>query len=1006
MSVTTATRSSSQASSHSGNGRDRSFSTRSKQPSLANISVRSFSDFRAQTSSIPSPSSVRRKPLPPNASPQVSCFSPTETETQFGDIEDLTRPGSIDSFSSKQGSGLATVLGLGLKDAGKGQDSIRLAHTTAQEQARPSDFHPIDKHASTTHDQKSSLSTDTPNGTFETLSRQRVSESYPVRSSSHPLQQVKDTDTNGRHGGRPVLNRNASSTSSSTSKNQPSFHPSPPRLEQPDMSIWAENLPRSVSDHSMGSTQTISPSKQQQANKFTSFFGWKSSLKTGPDSPSTPFTDRSASPSQSPFWSKNQGLDRSVSAPRLNAPPAIDTLTANGLQGYSNGSPRTPFTGRSASVTAHFDELERELKEVSSELANSIRREMELEDEVDRYKGEPSIFPGEVARRTSDYFSDSGSSAAKGSTSELDNRIEELEKTKRKLEQDKASVRAEYSTKLADELRRRHDMEIHISNLTREYQETQARAAASIDSSEKIRELETFLDETRRRLTQERQSRDNFEDLLAALRAELTAIRSERDNLVEEVVPQLKAQVEGLEHENVRMQQEYGYPTPNRSRVNSIAEAGPEPSTPWSKMGGLARSNSLFGNMQGSAMKRSNSTLNRSTSVKQQRAPETVAEVKEIEDQRDALHKTLKNLIRRHETEKREHARAIQRLIVDRDAAAAMSPRRTNFARNVATMKEEIVTLRRRVDETLTSKWQCEDSLGGVKMALDRAEQETRSLRNLLGARDENGRKGSDGLGISIVSNNGDESPISMVKILRRSIQLAETERDAARREAEIYRSKARSLTDRSIAEELLDSAERLDDLAARLDDSVQKNISLRERLVAALEKGEQEQTDSTAKITEMQSRLKGFEDSIITAQQESENVLAVSDEVVKSTDATETPQVTRLTLNIPGPKFTGHRTGEGIFSARSPRLDMTRSGKAESMGEMAKTAVLEKRLADLEKALFEADTEMKGAVDRVERSRAEIALLQGERENANQGMKKLQSAISEEKQRALRLMA
>lgn len=605
---------------------------------------------------------------------------------------------------------------------------------------------------------------------------------------------------------------------------------------------------------------------------------------------------------------------------------------------------------------------------------------MELEDEVDRYKGEPSIFPGEVARRTSDYFSDSGSSAAKGSTSELDNRIEELEKTKRKLEQDKASVRAEYSTKLADELRKRHDMEIHISNLTREYQETQARAAASVDSSEKIRELETFLDETRRRLTQERQSRDNFEDLLAALRAELTAIRSERDNLVEEVVPQLKAQVEGLEHENVRMQQEYGYPTPNRSRVNSIAEAGPEPSTPWSKMGGLARSNSLFGNMQGSAMKRSNSTLNRSTSVKQQRAPETVAEVKEIEDQRDALHKTLKNLIRRHETEKREHARAIQRLIVDRDAAAAMSPRRTNFARNVATMKEEIVTLRRRVDETLTSKWQCEDSLGGVKMALDRAEQETRSLRNLLGARDENGRKGSDGLGISIVSNNGDESPISMVKILRRSIQLAETERDAARREAEVYRSKARSLTDRSIAEELLDSAERLDDLAARLDDSVQKNISLRERLVAALEKGEQEQTDSTAKITEMQSRLKGFEDSIITAQQESENVLAVSDEVVKSTDATETPQVTRLTLNIPGPKFTGHRTGEGIFSARSPRLDMTRSGKAESMGEMAKTAVLEKRLADLEKALFEADTEMKGAVDRVERSRAEIALLQGER--------------------------
>ncbi|PNS19921.1 hypothetical protein CAC42_7888 [Sphaceloma murrayae] len=1002
MSTITATRSSSQASSHSGSGRDRSCSTRSKQPSLANISVRSFSDFRAQTSSVPSPSSVRRKPLPPNASPQVSCFSPTDTETQFGDIEDFTRPGSIDSNSSKQGSGIAAVAGLRSKDASKGQDSTRLANITAQEHARPDFAYPsVDKHTSTKHNHKSSQSSYAPSGNLETIASQRVGETYQAGSSPRPLQQ--DRESNGRHGGHPALIRVESST---TSSSKDSFQPRP-QPSKSDMSIWAENLPRSVSDNSIGSTQTISPSKQQQANKFTAFFGWKSSPKAGPDSPSTPFTDRSGSPSASPLWPKNQPLDRSVSAPRLNVPPAIDTLTANGaVQGYQSGSPLTPYTAQDPSINAHFDELERELKEVSSELANSIRREMELEDEVDRYKGEPSIFPGEVTRRTSDYFSDSGSSAAKGSALGVETKIEELEKSKRRLEQEKASVRAEYSTKLADELRRRHDMEVHISNLTREHHNIQARAAAGADSSEKIRELETFLEETRRRLSQERQSRDNFEDLLAALRAELTAIRSERDNLVEEVVPQLKARVEGLEHENVRMQQEYGYPTANRSRVNSVAEDGQDhPSTPWSKMGGLARSNSLFNGVGSNAMKRSNSTLHRNGSVKA-RGNETVAEVKEIEDQRDALQKTLKNLIRRHEAQKRDHARAIQRLIADRDAAATISPRRTNFARNVATMKEEIVTLRRRVDDALTQKWQIENSFGGVKMALDRAEQETRSLRNLLGDCEDGGRKGSNGLGISIASNNGDESPLSMIKILRRSIQLAETERDAARREAEAYRQKARSLADRELAAELLESAERLDRLAASLHESVQKNIDLRERLAQALEKGEKEQSQSTAKITEMQSQLKRFEDSIISAQQDSENAFASSEELAKSTNAAVTPQVTRLTLNIPGPNFTGHRAGEGIFSARSPRLDVTRSGKAESMGETAKTAVLEKRLADLEKALYDADTDMKGVVERVERSRAEIAMLQGERETANQGMKKLQSAISEEKQRALRLMA
>ncbi|KAF4556950.1 Hypothetical protein D9617_1g088320 [Elsinoe fawcettii] len=998
MSTTATTRSSSQASTHSASSRDRAYTTRSKQPSLANISVRSFSDFRAQTSSIPSPSSVRRKPLPPNASPQVSCFSPTDTETQFGDIEDLTRPGSIDSNSSRHASGLSTVAGLGLKDSGKGQDSKRLAHITAQEHARSDSIPSSDRHTSTKQVHQNTLPPGASNGTSESLSCQRVQESQSVQgSSSRPLQQ--DKDINGGHGGHPALIRVVPSTSS-TSKD-PSLQP-PLRLSKPDMSLWAENLPRSTSDNSIGSTQTISPSKQQQASKFTSFFGWKSSPRTGPESPGTPFTDRSASPSASPFWSKDQPLDRSVSAPRLNAPAAIDVSSANGINGYQNGSPLTPYNARTPSVTAHFDELEKELKEVSSELANSIRREMELEDEVDRCKGEPSIFPGEVTRRTSDYFSDSGSSAAKASHSEVESKVEELEKSKRKLEQEKASIRAEYSTKLADEMRKRHDMEVHINSLSRELQEGQARAAATVDSREKVKELETFLEETRRRLAQERQSRDNFEDLLAALRAELTQMRGERDNLVDEVVPQLKAQVEGLENENVRMQQEFGYPTPGRSRVNSIAEDGAQPSTPWGKMGGLARSNSLFGN---NGMKRSNSTLNRSTSVKG-RGHESTTEVKEIEDQRDALHKSLQNLIRRHEAQKREHARAIQRLIADRDAAVTSSPRRTAFARNVATMKEEIVTLRRRVDEALTQKWQCEDSLGGVKMALDRAEHETRSLRNLLGSRDDNGRKGSDGLGISLVSSNGDESPMSMVKILRRSIQLAETERDAARREAEAYRQKARSVSDRSLAEELLESAARLDDLAAKLHESLQRNIDLRERLATALADGELEQSNSTAKIVEMQSRLKGFEDSLLSAQQESENAFAASEEVAKQTDAAITPQVTRLTLSIPGPTFTGHRAGEGIFSARSPRLEVTRSGKAESMEQTAKTAVLEKRLADLEKALFDADSDMKGVVERVERSRAEIALLQGERESANQGMKKLQSAISEEKQRALRLMA
>jgi SLT domain-containing protein len=115
-------------------------------------------------------------------------------------------------------------------------------------------------------------------------------------------------------------------------------------------------------------------------------------------------------------------------------------------------------------------ELENELREISSELAGSIRREMELEDLVERLQSEmPSDAPN---RRTSDYFSDSGTSSIRYAY-ESGGRVEDIEKYKRAAEQERAQLRVDLGQKLQEERARRTASESHVQIL--ESQVTQVR---------------------------------------------------------------------------------------------------------------------------------------------------------------------------------------------------------------------------------------------------------------------------------------------------------------------------------------------------------------------------------------------------------------------------------------------------------------------------------------------------------------------------------------------------
>jgi chromosome segregation ATPase len=595
----------------------------------------------------------------------------------------------------------------------------------------------------------------------------------------------------------------------------------------------------------------------------------------------------------------------------------------------------------------------------------------------------------------------------------------------------------------------------------------------SSDATGRVKELEANLENLRRKLSEERQIKENFEDLLDAVKGQIAEHRNERDNLRDEIVPQLRARVEGLEteaaefqrltYENTRMQQELqSLKNENNtlvqarrtqtemqlqgSRINSISEEGQlmKPGPGLSRANSTARS-SLTGGKGG---------LTRSNSLKERESRESLADrVKDIEAQRDALHRALKNLLERQEFQNRENEKRIKALEYERDQALSGSPRRMGYDREVTNLREEINHLRKRADEALEQKWQCEKGLSGLKMDLDRAEQETSSLRVLLSEHDIlvpnaptetrknpeiqlNGISTSDALERAYnelqttharsltrireleAQGGGKFNPDAdeKVKQLQESMAAAEAERDQARREADDHRMQAKSFqtatdahvkVEKTLADQLRNSAARVEELASQVRLQLASNNSLREKLAEAISRGEREQKSSASKITEMQRRLKNMEDQLVTAQQHTEESVALHEEEVRDLKDSHNTQLQRMKsgVKISAANQTKNSLSP-LFMGRSPKLDQTTSGESMSMTDITRTEELESRVKDLEKALGVADKEMEEVVGRMNKAQIEVMELQSARDEAMRATRRLHGAIGQEKARVQVLMA
>jgi chromosome segregation ATPase len=788
--------------------------------------------------------------------------------------------------------------------------------------------------------------------------------------------------------------------------------------------------------------------KSPGSSKVGTFFGWSSTSPSVTEFSLDKASDKGFSPFPSPIYSPQPTTIYTDDSPTstTQGPYSAKTQTAgpNPL-GYCEGYLQTP-PAVPTPPPPQLEEMEDELKAISAELAASIRREMDLEDLVDRMQAEINN-PQAPGRRTSDYFSDSGYSSTK--LSEYDANKEEIAQVHRRAEQEKAQIRLELTEKLTNERTKRNELDQQIKELARKASNLDMAQLRSQDASGRVKDLENQCEDLRRRLSDERQVKNNFEDLLAALKSELRTAANERDNLRDEIVPQLRARVEGLEaqaadhakltYETTKIQQELQtLKTENTTLRNS--QQGPSIAT-------RPKANSITSQQP---FKLQQPPLSRSNTVKTTESRDALAErLKDVEAQRDALHSALRSLLERQEFQNRENDKKIKALEGERDRLLSMSPGQAGYEKELSNLRKEIQVLRRRAEEAIEQKWQVEKGLSGLKMDLDRAEEEIAGLRGLLKEKDilmpaalpRSASVSSDsavGLDSPVTSDSlersyrnlqrsyaealdriksleagtagsQDERTKLAIQRLEQSLAASVAERDAARKESVGLGSQIESLqasekkhldSERDLASQLQESARRVEELAQQVRAQLSTNNTLRTRLNETVARGEAEQKVNVGRITDVQGRLRALEDQLVASQTAAEDRLARHEEEVAAMKESHATQLQRLrdTAAARSPLLSPASAAKSPLLSPRPSPRRSTTMPAADTEHLAQIETLRNKVTDLEAALATAEKEMAEVVGRMSAAQIEVMTLQEERENALRETRRLQREIEGER--------
>ncbi|RKF54547.1 putative intracellular protein transport-like protein [Golovinomyces cichoracearum] len=685
-----------------------------------------------------------------------------------------------------------------------------------------------------------------------------------------------------------------------------------------------------------------------------------------------------------------------------------------------------------------LEEMEKEFREISSDLVASIRRELELEEIVERLQKESYDSTHGVERRTSDYFSDSGMSSTKYS-GDSEPKQDEIDRLRRNNEQITAKLRLELNTTVHEERAKQRKLELKVRDLEEKALHADLESMNSLYTSERVRELENVCEELRRRLSEERKSNENLDKLLTTIKLQLETAINERDNLRDEIVPQLQAQIEGLEeqaskhekytYEQTKIQQEIQALKDEESSLENSQKVRKKIENQIKRLPITARGTNAPEESESNLASLGPTTKQppiSGSSIKVTETREALAErVKDIELQRDSLHLALKSLLERQEHQDRENQKIIKQLESELERALLVSPKKIGYENEVKQLRSEINTLRVRADEALAQKVRCERNLGILKLELDRAEKEIKSLKKLLmrekhlSTRSEN-RSVSDILTsetledsykelLSIYSQslerirtleteNLSKTNLAALKMIEQSLMSAISERCIANHEAGILRKQNQALLENekilasqemTQTKDLLDSATRFEELAAQVRQQLATNSKLRQRLSSIVERGEREQESSAERIKFLQDQVKSLEEQLYLAQNVSEERLSAHEKDVREMKEN---QITHL-----------HRIKEGFRSPISP--NMARSLKSPksfslqgSVSEDTQVDQLRQKIFELEQALSDTGREMERVVNHMKTAEIQVMDLRNEREEAIRETKRLQNLVDSNK--------
>ncbi|KAF3939524.1 hypothetical protein ABW19_dt0208684 [Dactylella cylindrospora] len=566
--------------------------------------------------------------------------------------------------------------------------------------------------------------------------------------------------------------------------------------------------------------------------------------------------------------SPTQEKEASLAEQRMSKIPSnIDVSLANAQASYPKRTdsgislpPRTPMTVE--------ETLEEELRIISADLAASIRRELELEDLIESLQSQAEaqgrLSPA-AGRRTSDYFSDSGTGS---SSYDLDLPSKEqldYERVVRQSEQTQAQIRLEMSQKIQDERQRRRGVELQV----RELEERVDMAALRPSSPGKVRDLEIALEDARRKLSEERNLKANFEDLVKAIRDELQGYKNERDNLRDEIVPQLRARVEGLESELAESRKTPYEQTKMQQEIDALKEKNASLMETHRQILEMRQQGEQMLNAQ---VVTSPASTPASATFKDKDS--LLEKMKEIENQRDALQQCLRNLRMRSELDTRKANERIRILEFQRDRALRPSYRKMRKDKENATFKTQMERLRYRSEVAVDSKYVCERNLASLKLDLDRSEQELEDLRALLQEQDE---------------------------IAQEMEYLQESAKELASGDAE------------------------MDQFISELRSRSVTNAMLRKRLVDAIEKGDQDRLMANTKINALCEMLKSMEEKIADAQQDLEEAAHEREQETKDMKETNPGYLRRIDENT----ATTFQSKGSPLAPREPKI-ATQAGKSK----------------------------------------------------------------------------